>query len=73
MSAPAHIFKCKHCHTPLGVTFGNRFMIGGMKVGEPGRNVTVECPKCGDAACWRPDRNVGQTGDLVPQGQVVKV
>lgn len=51
MSTPAHIFKCKHCHTPLGVTVGATLHVGAAEFEKP---VSFKCGKCQRSNFWAP-------------------
>jgi RNase P subunit RPR2 len=51
MNIPAHIFKCKHCQTPLGVTVGVTLHVGAVEFDKP---VSLRCVKCQRATFWAP-------------------
>lgn len=64
MTTPAHIFKCKHCQTPLGVTVGERLRFqvvdertgGTINVEFDAKPVSPRCGKCGYKSTWVPDK-----------------
>lgn len=67
MSTPAHIFRCKHCQTPLGVTVGSVLQMGTGKVERPQK---IQCVVCSRHTYWMPDRVTGQLPEIVPAAQV---
>lgn len=64
MNPQQSIFKCKHCHTPLGVTAGKslRFQVIDEKTGDvinvefDTKPVSPKCGKCGYKSTWVPDK-----------------
>lgn len=64
MSTPAHIFRCKHCHTPLGVTVGAslRLKVVDERTGDiinvefDEKPVSPRCGRCGDKTFWTPHK-----------------
>lgn len=64
MSAQSSIFKCKHCHTPLGVTVGAslRMRVVDERTGDiitvefDKKPVSPKCGGCGYKSTWVPDK-----------------
>jgi hypothetical protein len=60
VSTPAHIFKCKHCQTPLGVTVGVTLYVGAV---EFVKLIALRCVKCSRTSTWAPEKVSAQSAN----------